>query len=236
MPAQATESPRLNNGPLERHRVKIAAGVAALVLAASAAFPLAVVLLGVLLVALVGIDTTAPGSVPGLRALFRVPVAPASKRRARLLLAAGVGVLLVACGTAGAKFSGQLRTEWRLRSSQRLATERQVTEHLDRTREHLAAGEVELAELTLMDMLRIPAIGREGQREVDGLLDRIRRSGDSEAIRKVLLHLPPAEFETFVRGESVPKALEFQERALTYRAVALARTQIEEVQATRTRR
>src|SRR5688572_2785781 len=191
------------------------------------------VLIGVLLVALVAVDAGVPGLVPGLRDLFRVPVAPASKRRARLLLAGGIGVVFIVCGTAGARLSVPLRTEWKLRESQRQITEKQATEQLESARKHLAANEVELAEFTLMNASGIAGIAPQQRAEIDELLERIRRSGDASAIMDLLLRLPPAEFEALARGESVPKGLEFNERALTYRAVGIARARIEQARAAR---
>jgi hypothetical protein len=233
MQAQATELRRPIRAPSGGHRGKLAAGALVLVSAASVTVPLAVVFLGVLLVALVALDSSVPGLVPGLRPLLRVPVAPVFQRRMRLVLAGGFGVLLVVCGTAGAKLSSQVRTEWRLDQSQRLAAETQVIGLLEQAREHLSAGEVELAELTLMDARGVSAIEPQRQREIDELLERVRRSGDSAAILKILLALPAEEFEAFARGESVPPALELGERTLTYRAVELARSQIEAARAQR---
>jgi len=215
------------------HRGKLAAGVVTLAVVASLVIPLVVVFLGVLVVALVALDTVVPGVVPGLRTLFRVPVAPRSRRRARLMIAGGIGVLLVACGSAGARISGQFRTEWRLRERQHSTAEQQVTACLTEARQHLAGNEPELAELSLMDAGAVAGIDPERRAEVDELLARIRRSGDAKAIREVLVHLPPDAFEAFARGDSVPDALEFPERALTFRAVELARAQLDEVRAAR---
>ena len=72
--------------------------------------------------------------------------------------------------------------------------------------------------------------------EVDGLLERVRRSGDRQAILAILARLPREEFEAFQSGASVPQALEFGERALTFRAVEIARAQLEEAQQLRARR
>jgi hypothetical protein len=216
-----------------RRGAKLLGGAVVLVLAASAFLPLFVVFLGVVLVALVSLDAAIPGVVPGLRTLFRVPLVPAHARRARLIFAGCMGVVLVGCGTLGAKLSGQLRTEWRLRQSQHEIADQQLAEYLERARAHLEAGEVELAELTLMDAQRVSPIAPGRQRELDELLERIRRSGDPDAIRAILQRLPPDELDAFERGESVPEALEFPERALTYRAVQLARAQTVKARETR---
>jgi len=236
MQEPVTDQRRPTGAPSGRHRGKWAAGVVALVVAASLALPVAVVFLGILLVALVALDSGIKGVVPGLRSLFRVPVAPASKRRARLMLAGGVGVLLIACGATGAKFGGQMKTKWKLRQSQRLAAEEQVNEHLERARKHIAKGELELAELTLMDVDRITTIDPERRLEIDELLQRVRHATDRDEILAILLRLPPGEFEAFTRGDSVPEALEFPERALTYRAVELARAQVEQAKTARAHR
>jgi hypothetical protein len=213
--------------------MKLLGGAVVLVLAASAFFPLFVVFVGVVLVALVALDSAIPHVIPGLRTLFRVPLVPASARRARLIFAGSLGVVLVAIGALGAKMSGEVRTEWKLRQSQHRIADEQLDEHLARARSHLDAGEVELAELTLMDAQRISPVDARRQRELDGLLERIRRSGDADTIRAILQQLPPDELDAFERGESVPEALEFPERALTYRAVQLARAQTEQARETR---
>jgi hypothetical protein len=212
---------------------KLLGGAVVLVLAASAFFPLFVVFVGVVLVALVALDAAIPHVIPGLRTLFRVPLVPASARRARLVFAGSLGVVLVAIGALGAKVSGEVRTEWKLRQSQHRIADEQLDEHLERARAHLDAGEVELAELTLMDAQRISPVDARRQRALDEMLERIRRSGDADAIRAILQQLPPDELEAFARGERVPSALEFPERALTFRAVQLARAQTEQARANR---
>jgi hypothetical protein len=74
----------------------------------------------------------------------------------------------------------------------------------------------------------IDDVDSERKEEIDDLLERARRSGDAEAILDLLVRLPSAEFEGLELGTSVPKALDFGERALNRRALGLALQQLGE--------
>ena len=198
--------------------------------------PVVVIFLGVLLIALVGIDAGVPGLVPGLRAMFRVPVLPVSKRRARLALAAGIGVSLVVCGALGARLKSRVLGEWELRQGQRLVAEKVEMEQLRQAREHLQEGDVALAELILIDAENRPGVDPEVHRQVQELLRRIERARDRGAILDVLVGLPERDFEALATGTAVPRALQFEERVLTETAVKHAVVQMADARAARAAR
>ncbi len=229
----AVEARRPASGRSGRRTGKLWAWIVAAVVVASLVVPVVVLFLGVLLVALVGIDAGVPGLVPGLRSLFRVPVLPVSKRRARLALAAGTGVLLMACGAAGAKVSSRVLGQWELRQGQRQTAETLASAQLEQAREHLREGDVELAELVLLDAEKRAGGDPEVQREMQELLERIERSRDRGAILDVLVGLPDREFEALAAGTGVPEALRFEERVLTQTAVKHALVQMGDARAAR---
>ena len=118
----------------------------------------------------------------------------------------------------------------------REVTEESVINLLERAKDLLAEGNVEVAELVLLDADAIASIDPERKQEIDDLLEQVRRSSDPEFVLDLLIQLPQEEFEAFEAGTSVPGALEFRERALTVRAVKLALAQLEEAQQVRARR
>jgi hypothetical protein len=210
--------------------------IVALTLFCSAVVPVIPIVLGVLLIVAVAIHVGLPELQPFVDPVLRVPVGRARKRHARLLLMAGGGVLLVASGSVGATVRGELRSRWELRDGQRDLVEGHATELLERARHLLSAGDVDGAELVLLDADAIVGVDPDKKEEIDLLLERVRRSGDSKAILDILTRLPQQDFEAFRTGASVPDAFEFGDKALTYRAVEVARAQIDEAQEVRARR
>lgn len=204
-----------------------------LTLLCSVLLPAVSIVLGVCLVFAVALHAWSPELRPYVDRLLRVPVARASTRHKRLTLAAGAGALLILSGAVGATVRGRLRSEWEQAGRQREVAEENVAELLTRARDFLDVGNVDGAELVLLDADAVIATGSGQRAEVDDLLERVRRSGDSEAILDILTRLPQDEFESFKAGESVPEALEFPERALTSRAVELALAQLDEAQQAR---
>lgn len=213
-----------------------AAAAVAFILLCSLFFPAVPIILGVLLLVAAALHAWSADLRPYVQLLLRVPVARASKRHARLLLAAGAGLILMLCGAVGATTRGHLRTEREQRVKAREAGEQVVIELLERARDHLATGNIVGAELALTEADEIVDAGPEKQAEVDELLERVRRSGDSRAIRDILIQLPQEEFEAFEQGASVPKALEFPEQTLTIQAVDLALAELARAQQARARR
>lgn len=219
-----------------RHPAARLAGIVALTLLGAVVLPVVPIVLGVFLIGAVALHAWSPDLRPIVQPLLRVPVAGAGKRHARLLVAASVGVLLVLSGSVGATMRGRLRSEWEQREGELVAAEATAIEILARARHKLSAGDVEGAELELMEADAIVAIDSERQAEVSDLLERVLRSGDADAILDILTGLSPAEFEALQHGGSVPAALQFPERALTYRAVDLALALLDEARHRRARR
>jgi hypothetical protein len=223
--ATARQEPLTSGWPLVlRPRVIFAA----LALLCSVVFPALPIFFGALLICAVGLHAFSPDVRPYVQLLLRVPTATGFRARARLLLLAGAGVLLVVCGSAAANLRGHLRGRWAHGERRREAAEESVTGVLSRARALISAGNVEGAELVLMDADAIPDVDAGRQREVDELLERVRRSRDSRAILDILVRLPQAEFDALEKGGAVPAALDLGERALTYRAVEIALQQLEE--------
>jgi len=217
--------------------IGVRAGVAAgLVLLCSAFLPALAIFLGVLLILAVALHAWAPDLRPYVQSLLRMPVVSPSMRRARLTLLAGAGVLLVASGAAGATIRGQMVSQWEQRERRIEVAEEGVGELLERARSLIAAGEVESAEFLLLDADAAAAVDGVKQDEVDDLLDRVHRSGNSQAILELLTDLSQKEFQAFEQGASVPAALEFGEPALTARAVELALAQLERARQIRANR
>lgn len=211
-------------------------GGALLVLLACVVLPAAPILVGALLVAAAALHALLPEMRPYVQPLLRVPVGRASKRHGRLLLAAGVGVLLLVCGSMGATLRGHLRSRWEQNEQQRLATEANLSDLLDRARNRLVAWDIDGAQLALLDAGAIPADDSELREELDALSDRLHRSGDRDAILGVLTRLPQSDFEAFASGAAVPAELEFPERVLAARAVNLALEQLDEARRMRAAR
>jgi hypothetical protein len=141
----------------------------------------------------------------------------------RALLLAFVGVLLVASGSMGATLRGQWRSEW----TQRQERPDLGVDILERAEKALSRTDIEGAEFVLMEADRIDGIDPARRREIEGLLERIHRCGDPEVALEALTGLAPEEFEAFEQGTSVPPALQYEERALTYRSVQVARSQVD---------
>jgi hypothetical protein len=150
-----------------------------------------------------------------------------------LLLTAGIGGVLVVSGSMGATLRGQWRNEWVQRDKRNEFADASVTALLERAKSHLSKGDVRGAEFALLGVDAIVDVAPEKRREVDELLERIHRSGDGIAILELLIELPQEEFEAFETGAAVPEALEFEERALSYRAVEVARMKLDEARRAR---
>lgn len=198
-----------------------------LVLLCSCFVPAVPIFLGVLMIAALVLHAASRELRPFVDRVLRMPVARASTRHARLTLVGGAGVLLIISGAIGATTRGHLRSAWEQREGRREFVGQGVREHMQRANDLLAVGDVEGAELALLDAEAIADSDSERREEINALLERVHRSGDTDAILDVLTKLPQKEFETFQAGTSIPKDLEFGERALTRRAVELAVTQIE---------
>lgn len=202
--------------------------VAALTMLCSAFVPGVPILVGVLLVIAVALHVWTPELQPFLQPILRVPVATAGRRRARLLLVAAVGGLLVVSGAVGATTRGHLRGRWDQDQRRREIAEQDATRLMQRIEEHLAGGDVQAAELALMEVERIVGIDDGRRAEFDKLHGRMRRAGDARAILEVLVGLPSEAFAAFETNRRVPAEFEFPERALTMRAVEIALAQLED--------
>jgi len=225
MQAQFTTT-RSHTTPFAGKRLVVFAAVALL---GFLILPLIPILAGVLLVITVALCAWSPELQPYLEPLLRIPVAEPAKRRARLLLAAGVGVLLVVAGSTGATLRGTWRSKWQQHKERIVSAEDDVAALVERAREHLAAGDLGSAEIALLDAALV-ATDSDTQEEVEDLLMRVRRSGDSQVILDILTGLSPAELEALEEGSAVPDALDFGEQALTYRAVEIALAHLGEAQ------
>lgn len=198
----------------------------ALVVLCSAFLPALPIFLGVFLLVAVGLHVCAPD----LRAFVEVclPLARVAGVRKGLLLTASAGLLLILGGSLGATIGGHLRSEREHRERERAQHEERWSELLERARGQLAAGDVNAAELTLMEAGELASPTVEGHGEVEELLQRVSRSGDAGAILDILSGLPPQEFRALEEGGSVPPALDFGDPALTTRALRLALALIDE--------
>jgi hypothetical protein len=230
MHEHATKSPQPALAWRTRHAGIRTAAIVALALLGSVALPVVPIFLGLFLIVAVAVYTWMPDLQPYVQPLLRVPLGRASKHRTRLLLTAGAGLLLIAGGSAGATVRGTLRTEWKQRESLQQHAEQRTAELLARARERLSVGDVDGCELVLLEADALVGMDAGSRSEVDELLARIRRSGDSQAILGILTRLPQKEFDAFARGEAVPDDLELGERALSLRAVEIARAQMDEAQ------
>jgi hypothetical protein len=207
--------------------VKIGAVVVCTLLC-SGLLPGVPILIGVLLMLAVALHTWTPDLQPYLQPILRVPVAAAATRRARLVLIAAVGGLLVVSGAVGATTRGHLRSRWEQDDRRREVAEQDAERLMGRVEDHLAGGDVLSAELALMDAERIADMDPERREQFAQLLERVRRSGDGPAILAVLVGLTPEAFSAFETSQRLPPQFEFPERALTMRAVAIALEQLPE--------
>jgi hypothetical protein len=202
--------------------------ILALALLGCVTLPVVPIFLGVFLVVAAGLFGSSSFR-PVLRPVLRVLVGGASAGRAILL--ALVGVVLVASGSMGATLRGHWRSEW----TQRQERPDLGDDILERAGQALSRTDIEGAEFVLMEADRIDGIDPATRREIEGLLERIHRCGDAQVALEVLTGLAPEEFEAFEQGASVPPALQYEERALTYRSVQVARSQVEQARRLRAR-
>ena len=210
---------------------RVAVGVALAVVAAAVLLPAILMVTGAFLVIAVGIHVWAPALRPYSDLILRVPVARARRRHTHLAVAAGAGVLLVAAGAGSATLRGQFLSERaQLERDQEAAAEK-VDELFVDARQRLDSGDAGGAEFVLMNA---EGVDTERRSEVDELLDRMRRSADSAVILEILVELDAEDFAAMEDGSAVPEALDFGEPALTYRAVELAITQLDEARHKRT--
>jgi hypothetical protein len=212
---------------------RAAIGAAALV--CSVVMPVVAIFLGVFLIAAAALHAWSFSLRPYLQPILRVPVARPHQRRRRLLVAGGAGALLVLSGSVGATLRGQLRSQWEQRATRLEDGDKRAAELLERARFELSVGNIEGAELVLLDAEAIAPLDEARRAEVDELLEKVRLARDPRAILRVLTELPQEEFEAFERGESVPEALVFPERALTLRAVDIGLGEIDEARRRRGR-
>ena len=230
--SEKEQTPEETSGPGPGRKAGL---VAVAVLLCAALLPGLLILLGVGVVALVGLSLWHP--LQGrLQQLLRVPVARAGERHARLALIAGAGLLLVVSGAMGATARGLVRSKWELRQGRRAAAEDGVAGLLARARSELAQGDVAGAEFVLMNAEGFEVLDDKARDQLDELLGRVRRSGDRGAILEILTELPESEFDALRRGSAVPEALEFGERALNLQALELAMAQLDQAQLLRARR
>jgi hypothetical protein len=221
--------------PGTRHVRIRRASILALAVVCSVVLPVVAIFLGVFLMAAAALHAWSFSLRPYLQPILRVPVARPHQRRTRLLVAAGAGALLVLCGSLGATIRGQLRSQWEQRATRLEDGDKRVREILDRARFQLSVGNIEGAELELLNADAVVGMDDARRAEVDDLLQRVRLARDPKAILAVLTQLPQGEFEAFAKGESVPEALVFPEQALTLRAVDIALRQIDEARKARGR-
>jgi len=207
--------------------VKIGAAVVATLLC-SGLLPGLPILIGMLLILAVALHTWTPDLQPWLQPILRVPVAAAATRRARLVLIAVVGGLLVVSGAVGATTRGHLRSRWEQDGRRREVAEQDATRLMARVEDYLAGGDVLSAELALMEADRITDLDPARRAEFTAMLERVRSSGDAAAILAVLVGLPQEAFAGFETSQRVPPQFEYPERALTMRAVAIALEQLPE--------
>jgi hypothetical protein len=208
-------------------------GVAGLAALCCFVLPVVPFFVGGSLVVGVLVHAFSPTARPFVEPLLRLPIAAPARRRRQLLLEAGAGVLLVLGASTGAGLNGRVRGELEQRGRMNALAEQQVEGLLERAREHLDEGRFGEAELVLLNAVEVRGVDPDRRAEVDELLDRVRRSGDPEAILAILVDLSPAEFDAFERGESVPHALGFGHRGLDWQAARLARTQLDEARRAR---
>jgi len=199
------------------------------------ALPVVPILLGVLLVLAALAHAVSPQLRPWLRPVLQFCFDRAD-RASTSLFAVATGVLLVLCGSAGAELGGRWRTEWVQSRQHDQFVEERANGLLERAQRDLDRGHIDDAEFTLMEAGGIDEGDPRSRREVERMLGDLRRSQDAAAILELLVRLPDEDFRAFEREESVPAGLEFDDRALTYRAVGIARAQLEEARQARARR
>ena len=213
--------------PSRARRIGMVVGGVLLAVGVCSVFlPVIPIVLGMLLIVAVGLHAGSTDLQPYIEHLLRMPVAKASRRRARLGLTATLGALLIASGAVGATTRGRLRVEWEQEAKHQEAAEVHVRDLLQRARASLEEGNVAAAEFALLEAEGIEGVDNSDAEGVDELLERVRRSGDAETIRGILQELSPQELQSLRAGKLVPEALRFPERALTFRAVDVAMGQL----------
>ena len=209
-----------------RRQSKRIALVGAVVLTLGLLAPIVPILVGTLAVVAAGLFAWVPELRSYLQPLVRVPVASRGTRRAWLAAYAIAGAFLVVVGSFGATTRSQVKSGWEAERRRQESAEADAQRMLDRAQDELRQGSVGHAELTLMDALELQHTPPQLRAEIEALYERVHRSGDAEYVLEVLISLTSAEFEAFAASQTVPAALEFPERVLTLRAVAIASDQL----------
>jgi hypothetical protein len=189
--------------------------------------PAVPILLGVLVLGAVALHLVLPDLLPWTHQLLRVPIGQRTQLRTRLAIVASAGVILVTVGAISATVRGRVRMYWSMRAQHQELAEKGVVGQLEQARALVAKGDIDGAEYVLLDVSHSEGLDSWIREDVDGLLERIRRSGDAQAILAILLRLDSGDFEAFASGQVVPGELEFPESSLTQRAVSIAQAQIE---------
>lgn len=154
-------------------RIATAVAVAGL---CSVFVPVVPFFVGAFLLVAASVHLGAPALHPFLDPLLRVPVGAPAKRRARVLLVAGAGVLLLSSGAVGAGIHGRLHGEEEQRRRVREQAEQQIDDLLERAENDLSAGDVGRAELELLDAEALLDGDSSRAGDVHELLDRVRRA------------------------------------------------------------
>lgn len=202
------------------------------VLTCSAVLPVIPMFVGTLLVIATVVHATLPELRLYLDPVLRIPVGRPAMRRQRLLIVTATGVLLLSIGLVGATVGGNLRGQWTGRRQRETPVE-QVEEIVAEVRGHLSRGDFARAEYTLLNTRPDDPSVREA---VSEWLDRLRRSGDYEAILDTMIELSPEELGALEAGTFVPDGLEFDDPILTDRAVRIARERVDEARRRQQRR
>ena len=191
--------------------------------------PIVPIALGLLLIVATTLHWQCPTLRPYLDSILLVPVAVPAKRRTHLTYLAVAGSLLIVVGAAGATATRSWRGEWKQRAKQRASTDTSVITLIERAQDRLAAGNIEGAELTLLDARAMSSLEPWRTGDIEELLRSIRYARDEEMIFDTLLRLSNEELEGLRAGTLVPEALDLGEPALTGCAVRTALELLEEV-------
>lgn len=210
----------------------------AIVVLGSAFLPALPIFLGVLLLVGVGLHVWVPDLRDPFETFLGAPLAQIARvpgGRRGLALTVSAGLVLILGGSVGATLGGHLRSERGHRERERAVEEERWDELVERARGQLAAGEIDAAELTLLELdARVAPPGADRD-EVDRLLERVSRSGDPDTILALLRGLAPDELRALEEGSSVPLSLDFGDPALNRRALRLALVLMDEARAQRAR-
>jgi len=208
----------------------VASGVGAILL------PFIPIVLGTLVLLAVGIHVSQPSMRPYTRPILRAPIINTGGLAYHVPVAAAVGVLLVVSGTLGATMRGRIFSEWKQHSQRQDATEEKVDELLGRALESIEKGDVDSAQYFLMSIDAGDADDAGKSGEVQELLARIDRCNDTEVILGILVDLSDEELAALESRTSIPLPLDFGQPALTYRAVDVAFTLLDEARRIRAQR